>query len=94
MVMFRWKEGVDDAHVEAIAVALGRLPGLIPEIVTYTVGRDHGLAATNFDFGVSGQFVSVDDFVRYRDHPEHQAVVQSLIAPFVSERCWLQFEES
>lgn len=93
VVMFRWKEGVDDAHVRATAEALNALPGQIPEILSYTCGPDLGVAATNFDFAVSAQFEGVDEFVTYRDHPAHQAVVQTLIGPFVDERCAVQFSE-
>jgi Stress responsive A/B Barrel Domain len=91
VVMFRWKAGVDDAHVQATADALRGLPAQIPEILSYSCGPDLGVAATNFDFAVTAQFSGTDDFVTYRDHPAHQAVVQALIAPFVDERCAVQF---
>ncbi len=93
VVMFRWNDGVDDAHVAATTAALTRLPGLIPEIAAYSCGRDLAIAAPNFDFAVSARFQTVEDYVTYRDHPEHQAVVQSLIVPFVAVRAAVQFEE-
>ncbi len=93
VVMFRWKEGVDDAHVQATAEALRALPGQIPEILSYSCGSDVGIAATNFDFAVSALFAGTDEFVTYRDHPAHQAVVQTLIGPHVTERCAVQFSE-
>lgn len=92
VVMFRWKDGVDDAHVQATAAALRALPGQIPEIVSYSCGPDLGVAETNFDFAVSAQFADVEGFVTYRDHPAHQAVVQQMISPFVAERCAVQFD--
>jgi hypothetical protein len=93
VVMFRWKEGVDDAHVQATARALRALEGQIPEILSYSCGPDLGVAATNYDFAVSAQFAGTDEFVTYRDHPAHQAVVQTLIVPFAVERCAVQFSE-
>jgi len=93
VVMFRWKAGVDDAHVQATADALRALPAQIPEILSYRCGPDLGVAATNFDFAVTAQFAGTDEFVTYRDHPAHQAVVQALIVPFVDERCAVQFSE-
>jgi hypothetical protein len=93
VVMFRWKEGVDDAHVEATRAALSRLPGLISQIVTYAYGPDLGIAAVNFDFAVTAQFASAEDFVAYRDHPDHQAFVATFIAPFAADRFAVQFEE-
>jgi hypothetical protein len=94
VVMFRWKEGVEPAHAAATAGALRRLPALIPQIVEYACGTDLGVAPTNFDFAVSARFASLDDYITYRDHPEHQAVVQSMIGPFVAERSAVQFDES
>ena len=94
VVMLRWREGVDAAHAAATADALRRLPALIPQIVDYRCGPDVGISGGNFDFAVSARFASVADFVAYRDHPEHQAVVQSLIGPFIAERTAVQFDEA
>ena len=94
VVMFKWNEGIDEAHVAATAAALERLPGLIPQIRSYTLGRDLGVASANFDFAVTGEFESVESFVQYRDHPDHQAVVQTYIAPHISERAAVQFQVS
>jgi hypothetical protein len=91
VVTIRWKEGVDPAHGEAVATALRALPSIIPELASYACGSDLALAATNFDFAVAAQFASVEDYVVYRDHPEHHAIIQSMIAPFMSERCAVQF---
>jgi hypothetical protein len=94
VVSFRWKEGVDQAHVQSVATALRRLPSAIPELAGYACGSDLGLAAANHDFAVAAQFASLEDYVVYRDHPEHQEIIRSLIAPFVSERCAVQFSSS
>ncbi len=93
VVLFRWKDGVDAAHVEATAAALGSLPGRIPQIVSYTYGPDLQIAPVNFDFAVTAQFASAEDFIVYRDHPDHQAFVQHYIAPFAESRIAVQFEE-
>ena len=92
MVMFRWKEGVDDAHVAATQDALSKLPAQIPQIVGYSFGPDLGLAPTKLDFAITALFASLDDFVTYRDHPDHQAFIQTFVTPFVAERFAVQFE--
>jgi hypothetical protein len=94
VVSFRWKEGVDQAHVESVATALRRLPSVIPELAAYACGNDLGLAVANYEFAVAAQFASLEDYLVYRDHPEHQEIIRSLIAPFVSERCAVQFSSS
>ena len=91
--MFRWKDGVDDAHVEATRRALSALPGLIPQIVTYSYGADLGTAPNTLDFAVTAQFASIEDYVAYRDHPDHQAFVATFVAPFVDGRFAVQFTE-
>jgi hypothetical protein len=93
VVMFRWNDGVDAAHVAVTAEALRRLPGMIPQMVEYHCGPDVGVSAGNFDFAVSARFASFDDYVVYRDHPEHLAVVKGLIGPFVAERTAVQFQD-
>ncbi len=92
MVLFRWKEGVDDAHVVATQEALAQLPVKIPQIAHYSYGPDLGLAPTTLDFGITALFGSLDDFVTYRDHPDHQAFIQTYVTPFVAERLAVQFE--
>jgi hypothetical protein len=94
MVLFRWKEGVDDAHVAATQEALSALPAAIPQIAAYSYGPDLELAPTTLDFGITALFHSLDDFVVYRDHPDHQAFIQTFVTPFVAERLAVQFETS
>lgn len=91
VVMFKWNAGVDEAHVAATTAAFDRLPGLIPQIVSYAYGPDLKVAPANFDYAVTGEFESVETFLEYRDHADHQALVQTFIAPHVSERVAVQF---
>ena len=91
VVMFRWNDGVDEAHVAATTAAFAALPAQIPQIVSYAFWRDLGVASTNFDYAVTGEFASVDDFLAYRDHPAHQALLQSFLVPFIEERHAVQF---
>jgi len=94
VVMFRWNEGVDAAHIAATTVAFAELPGQIPQIRSYAYGADLGVAPTNLDYSVTGEFDSVDTFIEYRDHPAHQALVQHYILPHVTERVAVQFAVS
>ena len=91
VVMFRWSNGVDEQHVAAMTAAFERLPGSIPQIVSYSFGPDLAVAPTNYDYAVTGEFASVETFLEYRDHADHQAVVQTFIAPYVSDRVAVQF---
>ncbi len=88
--MFRWNDDVDDAHVASVTAGLSTLPGLIPEILAYQVGVDAGIDEGNFDYVVVADFASSDDYVVYRDHPVHRAVIAELIAGRVAIRTAVQ----
>ena len=90
VVLLKWNEGVDDAHIAATKAGLDRLPGLIPEIVSYQNGPDLRVVPDTYDFAVTADFASTDDFVTYRTHPAHMEVVQAYLAGH-SQRLAVQF---
>jgi hypothetical protein len=92
VVMFTWNEGVDPSHAQAAGEALARLPELIPEIKEYRFGPDARINEGNFDYVVVADFASRDDYLVYRDHPDHRAVVGSMIAGHVAARGAVQYE--
>jgi len=92
VVLMRFRSGTDAAAVDALTAGLRGLPERIPEIAGYRVGPDLGLTDDTWDFAVTGDFASVEDFRTYRDHPDHQAVIRDLIAPHVESRLSVQFE--
>ena len=92
VVVLRWNDTVTEAHVTALAAALDALPSAIPEIADYHHGPDQRLAPTNFDYAIVGDFASVDDYITYRDHPEHQQLIADHITGRVADRAAVQFE--
>ncbi|HSP27162.1 MAG TPA: Dabb family protein [Ilumatobacteraceae bacterium] len=92
VVMFRWSESDTDEQLLAMSAALDALPGAIAEIVAYRHGRDLGVGPTNFQYAITADFANVDDFVAYRDHPEHQRFIADHITGRVAERAAVQFE--
>lgn len=72
--------------VDAIVEALHTLPAQIPELRSYEVGRDAGLAADNADLAVVAELDDRAGYEAYRDHPAHQAVIAELIAPHLTAR--------
>lgn len=94
VVVFKWANDVDAAHVAATTVEFATLPAAIEQIRSFSFGPDLGAVAGNFDYVVTGEFDSIDDFFAYRDHPAHQALVQRFIAPHVTERRAVQFAVS
>ncbi len=91
VVMFRWAEGIDAAHVAEVARRLDELPDAISAIRSYRHGVDAGLNHANFDYVVVADFDSADDYVDYRDHPVHAAFIADVIAGRVAERAAVQY---
>lgn len=91
VVLFRFHDGTSPHQGEALADALSRLPTRIPQIGRYRVGTDLGLNEGNWDLAVAAEFETPEDFVAYRDHPDHRAVITTLVEPITAERHAVQF---
>lgn len=91
VVMFEWVDDVDSADIEAIGVALDALVATVPQVVSYQHGPDVGITDGNFDYVIIGEYASVDDYVVYRDHPEHQRIIAEMIRPKVAHRAAVQY---
>jgi hypothetical protein len=83
----------DDAppgQAEAIVEALRTLPGRVPSILAYRVGRDAGLADDNAHVAVVADFDDEAGYVEYRDHPDHVDVIATMIRPHLASRTAVQ----
>jgi hypothetical protein len=92
--MFRWNDDVDSAHVTATAAALDAVVATVPQVLDYRHGSDLGVTDGNWDYVIVGEFSSFDDYVAYRDHPEHQRVIAEYIKDRVSARAAVQYDAS
>ena len=80
LVLWRLKDGADGMDRAALAAEVKRrldtLPAVIPEIRQYDVGVNIGdYGASFYDVGLISTFDSIEDFRRYCQYPEHDAVV-------------------
>ncbi|MFF5210243.1 Dabb family protein [Streptosporangium sp. NPDC000396] len=91
VVLFTWAEEATDEQKARVVTELGKLPGVISEIRAYTVGADAGVNPGNHDFAVVADFDTLDDYLVYRDHPVHQAVIAEHIKPILASRAAVQF---
>lgn len=91
VVLFTWKDETTEDQKVAVEDGLRALPGLIPEIRRYDLGRDAGLADGNHDFALVADFDDEPAFKIYAGHPEHQRVIRNLIKPVISGRVAAQF---
>ena len=92
VVMFKWNDDVDDAHVAATRAALDAVAAGVPEVADYRQGPDAGLTDGNWDYVIVGEFASADDYAVYRDDPEHQRVIAEFIKGRISDRAGVQYD--
>ncbi len=92
VAMFRFREGTTIEQIDAAAEALNDLSAQIDALVEYKCGRDLGLMDGTWDFIVVADVATADDFLTYKDHPAHRAVVANFMAPIIAEGARIQFE--
>ncbi|MBF8184882.1 Dabb family protein [Nonomuraea sp. K274] len=90
IVLFTWAEDATDEQKATVTAELRKLPGAIPQMRAYTVGPDAGINQGNHDYAVVADFDNVEDYLVYRDHPQHQAVIAERIKPILATRTAVQ----
>ena len=91
VVMFKWEDHVDEAHVEQVHAGLAALPDDIDVIRSYVHGPDLGVSEGTYDYVVIADFDDLDDFLTYRHHPLHVQLIDDLIAGHVADRASVQY---
>ncbi len=92
IVLFNWKPELPAGHVERTMAALAELPAKIPQIRQYQFGPNLGINPGTFAFAVTAVFATLDDYLVYRDHPDHKAFIEAYTAPYIDTRASIQFE--
>ncbi|MFZ4517865.1 MAG: Dabb family protein [Microthrixaceae bacterium] len=90
VVLLGFREDTPDEAVDEIIAALCCLPARIPELRSYVVGRDAGLAPDNATVAVVADFDDEAGYLVYRDHPDHVDVITRLIRPRLAGRSAVQ----
>ena len=71
--------------------ALDNLPSQIPEIKSYQTGINNSDSASASDFALIGEFESEETLETYKNHPEHQKVLD-LISSIKGRTAVVDFE--
>jgi hypothetical protein len=93
--VFLWKVAAKADPNEVIRI-LNTLPGSVPGIRSWTIGKHQGAPGASgdlWDYALVCDFDSFDGLQHYSDHPFHLAVVEKLI-PMFSARAVCDFEFS
>ena len=90
LASFKWKGDTTPADIEKVTGALRGLATTFSGVESYRCGPDVSRTPDSYDYAVVGVFASRDDFLAYRDHPEHQRILKELIGPHLANRIVVQ----
>ena len=92
IALLTFVDGATAEQIRAVEDALSTLPARLAVLQSYAIGPDLRLADGNAAFAVTADFATVDDYVVYRDDPEHRRIITELIAPILAGRSTAQYE--
>ena len=92
VAVFRFKDGVTEATIDDIDATLATLPSIIPEIISFSSGRNANVTDGAWDYAVVADFASPEDYLIYAANPQHVDMVQNIVGPLVLETSRTQFE--
>jgi hypothetical protein len=91
VVLFRWNEGTEPAHVDRVEAELCAMLDRLDMVRTWSLGRDAGLREGNADMALVVDLDDADAFRRYSSDPDHRQILDELILP-AGTRLGVQFE--
>jgi hypothetical protein len=94
VVVFVWNDDVTDEQVAGVTAGLEALAKVVPGIEHYEFGPDVGINDGNAQYGIVADFASEEDYLVYRDHPDHQAFIAEVIRPIAKSRSAIQHERT
>jgi Stress responsive A/B Barrel Domain len=81
VVLFRWTEGTEPAHVDRVEAELRAMLDRLDMVRAWTLGRDAGLREGNADMALVVDMDDADAFRRYSADAGHQQILNELILP-------------
>lgn len=94
VAMFRFADDATEQQRVALARGIDGMPEATGTIdaTRYRHGFDAGVNPASWDYVVVADFASADDYLAYRDHPAHQALIRDLVQPVVADRASVQYD--
>jgi len=90
IVMFNWKPEVTEEQINAVAKGFAHLAEVIDVVLEMKFGKNLAIMDGCFDYAMSADFESADDWMTYRNHPEHIKFATNF-ASLASETARIQF---
>ena len=92
IVLFKWNVDASQEAVQAAVDGLKALRYKIPGIVDLSCGLNFSDRNKGYQTGLIVRFQDREALEAYGPHPEHQNVVQNMIAPIRSEVLAVDYE--
>ena len=91
-MLLRFKPDTTDDQIQAVLDGLATMPQRMDFIRRYEFGRDLGVMEGNPQVALVADFDSVEDWRAYQAHPDHQELVQQVIAPILESMTRVQYQ--
>ena len=78
VVFFKFKQGIGEEEIADLEKSLAALPPVIPEILSYELGRDVVRSERSYDLALVSTFKDLDAMQHYQEHPDHQVVLKKV----------------
>jgi Stress responsive A/B Barrel Domain len=89
---FTWRSGVTDEDVDRFDAALRQYASRARGLHLFICGENVGTIEGNADYGIVALFESKEAFERYRQHPDHIALVKETLSELVQSRTGIQID--
>jgi len=80
VVLIKFKKDVTEKAIQELEDLLEELPNKIIEIHSYEFGRDIIHSDRSYDFALLSLFANMESLQRYKDHPDHQTVLNKILS--------------
>jgi hypothetical protein len=92
MVLITFREDIPREALDVAMQGLAALPAQIPEIRSMSLGLNLRLIPSDTDVALVADFDSAEDYLVYKDHPEHRRVLLDLVTPWATQLHRAQIE--
>jgi 2,3-dihydroxy-p-cumate/2,3-dihydroxybenzoate 3,4-dioxygenase len=92
IVCFSFKPEVSAAEVDATLAALNALPGQIPWVKNWSLGKNLSDRERTYTHALCCDFADMDELNNYLRHPAHDQLAREKLVPQWSQRVIMDYE--
>ncbi len=91
-VLLRFRSDATENQIQSVLDGLATMPQKMGFIRRYEFGLDVGILEGNPNLAIVADFDSAEDWKKYQEHPDHQALVRDSISPILESMTRVQYE--